>query len=72
LILEQSKLEKFQAFNKLNVTGTLTKETVKLMMKPRCGVHDLLEEFVTTGTIWPKTNLTYHFENYSSDLERTS
>jgi peptidoglycan hydrolase-like protein with peptidoglycan-binding domain len=63
-------LKNFQAFNKLNVTGTLTKETIKLMMEPRCGVYDMLEEFVTTGTKWSKTDLTYHFENYSSDLDQ--
>src|SRR5215210_3032040 len=75
----EEALKRFQAFNKLPVTGTLDKQTLNLMSKPRCGVPDFLisketssnekgEEFVYTGSKWDTLNLTYRIENFTPDL----
>jgi hypothetical protein len=65
----------FQQTNQLPSTGDLNKETLHLMMQPRCGVPDIiegsaeLEEFNLFGTQWDKTDLTYTFQNLTSDSD---
>jgi Matrixin/Putative peptidoglycan binding domain len=71
----QRALRSFQQFYALPVTGDLNKPTVNLMLKPRCGVFDLVKEhkrFVAVGTKWDKTDLTYRFENFTPDLNQDS
>ena len=71
----EKALLNFQNYYKLPADGTLNKETIRLMMQPRCGVYDPidgLQKFVSTGRKWQKTNLTYQFENYSSDLDQST
>ena len=62
-------LEKFQELNGLAVTGELDKPTLDLMKKPRCGCTDTAE-FVAQGNKWSTNNLTYGFQNFSSDLSQ--
>ncbi len=59
-------LKKYQEFHGLNVTGKLDGKTLEELECKRCGMPDL-GEFVVHGNKWPKTNLTYGFQNYSSD-----
>ena len=37
-------VSKFQKFAGLEVTGLLDKETVDMMLKPRCGVKDFIDD----------------------------
>jgi len=66
-------LKLFQQTNQLPITGDLNKETLHLMMQPRCGIPDIievpaeLEEFTVSGTKWDKIDLTYSFQNLTSD-----
>jgi len=60
-------LRRFQAFNHLKVTGELDEDTLALMGQPRCGFPDM-GEFVDTGRKWPTNNLTYGFQEFTSDL----
>jgi predicted Zn-dependent protease len=75
----EEALKRFQAFNKLPVTGVLDKQTLNLMSRPRCGVPDFIisrkrssvgevEEFVASGSKWDTINLTYRMENFTPDL----
>ncbi|XP_016368717.1 matrix metalloproteinase-16-like [Sinocyclocheilus rhinocerous] len=52
----------------LNITGSLDKETIDWMKKPRCGVPDLLggisgsrrkKRYALTGQKWQRTHITY-------------
>ncbi|KAL8055541.1 hypothetical protein ABFS82_04G062600 [Erythranthe guttata] len=62
-------IKKYQEFYNIKITGFLDPETVTLMLKPRCGVADLLTTNRTpfrsyynlSGYSWPpnKRNLTY-------------
>ena len=76
--LTENALKLFQAFNKIPQTGTLTRETVHLMLTPRCGVTDIIEkgtgpeEFNVFGEKWDKTDLTYRFENFTPDMSQAS
>uniref|UniRef100_A0A673JEB5 Matrix metalloproteinase-16-like n=1 Tax=Sinocyclocheilus rhinocerous TaxID=307959 RepID=A0A673JEB5_9TELE len=56
----------------LNITGTLDKETIDWMKKPRCGVPDLLggisgsrrkKRYALTGQKWQRTHITYSIKN---------
>uniref|UniRef100_A0A672N5Y3 Matrix metallopeptidase 16 n=1 Tax=Sinocyclocheilus grahami TaxID=75366 RepID=A0A672N5Y3_SINGR len=56
----------------LNITGTLDKETIDWMLKPRCGVPDLLDgtsgsrrkkRYALTGQKWQRTHITYSIKN---------
>jgi hypothetical protein len=62
-------LRRFQEFNNLPVTGELDQATVSLMGETRCGLPDSAE-FVNTGTRWPTTNLTYAFQEFTTDLNQ--
>ncbi|KAK2870922.1 hypothetical protein Q8A67_023449 [Cirrhinus molitorella] len=64
------KLREMQKFFGLNVTGTLDKETLKVMKKSRCGVPDV-DGFFTFGkktTKWQKRHLTYRIMNNTPDM----
>ncbi|MBD0272213.1 MAG: matrixin family metalloprotease [Acetobacteraceae bacterium] len=62
-------LKRFQRFNGLPQTGELDQPTLDLMARPRCGFPDAeIGEFSLQGSKWPKTNLTYAFQNFSPDL----
>ena len=52
-------VSKFQRFAGLEVTGLLDKETVDMMLKPRCGVKDFIDddEDVDTPRIKVKSTL---------------
>ncbi|KAK3406616.1 hypothetical protein EUGRSUZ_K02794, partial [Eucalyptus grandis] len=47
----------------LNVTGTLDPQTTSKMMRPRCGVADIINGTTRMGPRWPASNyhLTYGF-----------
>ncbi|XP_016089636.1 matrix metalloproteinase-16-like isoform X2 [Sinocyclocheilus grahami] len=56
----------------LNITGSLDKETIDWMKKPRCGVPDLLggisgshrkKRYALTGQKWQRTHITYSIKN---------
>ncbi|XP_059358295.1 matrix metalloproteinase-16 isoform X1 [Carassius carassius] len=56
----------------LNVTGSLDKQTIDWMKKPRCGVPDLLggisgsrrkKRYALTGQKWQRTHITYSIKN---------
>jgi hypothetical protein len=49
------------------VTGVLDEATIALMGQPRCGFPDI-GEFTDTGRRWPRTNLTYAFQEFTPDL----
>lgn len=71
----ESAIRTFQEFYHLPITGDLNKQTINLMLKPRCGVEDVVNEdrkYVAVGTKWDKKHLTYRFENFTSDLSQTS
>jgi hypothetical protein len=72
----ENGLKSFQEFYSLPATGQLNKETINLMLKPRCGVIDPVlkgKKFVTAQFgKWKKTSLTYNFANFSSDLNETA
>lgn len=46
------------------------------MLRPRCGMSDIietsseLEKFNLFGTKWDKTDLRYHFQNFTQDSQR--
>jgi hypothetical protein len=73
-------LRRFQAFYRLEETGTLTLETLKLMSKPRCGLPDLEPEeiggpgiedsdpFVFGGTPWTQQQLRWFMGTGTPDL----
>jgi peptidoglycan hydrolase-like protein with peptidoglycan-binding domain len=67
-------LKGFQAFNGLEVTGQLDKATKEKMGSAQCGVPDTstggsdMGEFVTGVGKWGKNNLTYSFQNYTTDI----
>ncbi|KAL0182977.1 hypothetical protein M9458_022352, partial [Cirrhinus mrigala] len=54
------KLEEMQKFFGLKVTGTLDRETLEVMKKPRCGVPDV-GAYTTFGGSpkWETNSLTY-------------
>jgi hypothetical protein len=77
----EEALKRFQAFNKLPITGVLDKQTLNLMYTERCEDPDLvappreissaeLEEFVYSGKKWDTLNLTYRIENFTPDLNQ--
>ncbi|XP_072515763.1 collagenase 3-like [Salminus brasiliensis] len=65
------KIAEMQKFFGLEVTGTVDKETLKVMKKPRCGVPEVAR--YTTfgeGVKWPKNQLTYRIVNYTPDMSQ--
>jgi hypothetical protein len=73
-------LRRFQAFYRLEETGTLTLETLKLMSRPRCGLPDLEPEeiggpgiedsdpFVFEGTPWTQQQIRWFMGTGTPDL----
>lgn len=55
------RLAEMQKFLGLTVTGTLDKETLEMMKKPRCGVPDVPAAYSTfgEGLKWKTNQLTY-------------
>ncbi|TSM28229.1 Collagenase 3 [Bagarius yarrelli] len=63
------KVSEMQQFFGLNVTGTLTAETLEMMKKSRCGVPDVFaKEDKASKAKWPRTTLTYRIVNYTPDM----
>uniref|UniRef100_A0A673LAX2 Peptidase metallopeptidase domain-containing protein n=1 Tax=Sinocyclocheilus rhinocerous TaxID=307959 RepID=A0A673LAX2_9TELE len=63
------KLKEMQKFFGLKVTGTLNKETLEVMKKPRCGVPDVAAYSTFEGKPkWQKNKLTYRIVNYTPDM----
>jgi len=71
----------FQAMANIDVTGTLTNETMQMMKVPRCGVPDSHEysagtinsrrkRYVTEGGRWSRKDLTYRFRSYTTDMSQ--
>ncbi|KAG8543751.1 hypothetical protein GDO81_023768 [Engystomops pustulosus] len=63
------KLQEMQQFFGLNVTGKLDHKTIRMMEKPRCGVHDIgLYSAVPKSVAWQKNDITYKIENFTPDM----
>ncbi|XP_067288577.1 collagenase 3-like [Pseudorasbora parva] len=63
------KMKEMQRFFGINVTGTLDKETMEVMKKPRCGVPDVAAYSTFGGRPkWQTNKLTYRIENYTPDM----
>lgn len=72
-----SAIAAMQRFYGLNVTGTLNRNTVNWMKKPRCGVPDQLKDasvsssrtrkrrYALTGQKWQRTHITYSLKNFT-------
>ena len=70
---------KFQEFFKLQKTGKLDKNTLKIMNKPRCGLPDFFPDqenadpnekrrykrYATQGSSWKKAKLTWAISKFS-------
>ncbi|XP_033108512.1 matrix metalloproteinase-18-like [Anneissia japonica] len=70
-------LMRFQSFNGMEKTGTMTDEMHAMMNKSRCGLRDIADipsasprakRYVTYGTRWSTLALTYNYQSYSGDL----
>ncbi|XP_048036884.1 collagenase 3-like [Megalobrama amblycephala] len=63
------KMKEMQVFFGLKVTGTLDKETMEVMKKPRCGVPDVAAYSTFGGGFkWQTNKLTYRIVNYTPDM----
>ncbi|KAM4700400.1 matrix metalloproteinase-18-like isoform 1-T1 [Discoglossus pictus] len=63
------KLQQMQKFFGLKVTGKLDPETIEVMQKPRCGVHDVGQySTLEKSAVWQHKNLTYRILNFTPDL----
>ena len=63
-------LRQYQRAQGIPVTGLLDEGTVAEMSKPRCGFPDILpiDAYEVSGTKWPRTALSYSFDNYCADI----
>lgn len=66
-------LHHYQQFLGLPISDRLDEATAVEMSMPRCGVPDQgelsgLGEFVAAGNRWPKTDLTYGFQEFTTEL----
>lgn len=59
---------KFQEYFKLSETGSLNSETIELMKKPRCGVSDFHQSYVTRSK-WMKNHIKWKFLRGNQDDE---
>ncbi|XP_063807592.1 stromelysin-1-like [Pseudophryne corroboree] len=65
----EDKIKDMQTFFGLDVTGKVNKETLQVMLKPRCGVPDVKRFSLFPGNPkWEKTSLIYRIVNYTPDL----
>ncbi|KAM9321163.1 stromelysin-1-like [Gastrophryne carolinensis] len=68
----EEKVKAMQSFFGLNATGKIDKETLQVMLKPRCGVPDVQRFSHFPGRPkWEKTTLTYRIVNYTPDITQT-
>lgn len=58
----------FQKTFGLKDTGLLDKNTVALMVTPRCGMQDHKHGY--SDRAWSITDLTYSFDNYTPDMPK--
>ena len=65
-VVTVAALKKYQEFHGLNVTGKLDSKTLAELDCKRCGMADL-GEFSLHGNKWSNVNLTYGFDNYTTD-----
>ncbi|XP_068122967.1 stromelysin-1-like isoform X1 [Hyperolius riggenbachi] len=66
------RIRAMQSFFGLNATGKIDKETLQIMLKPRCGVPDVSRFSLFPGKPkWEKTTLTYRIVNYTPDMSGT-
>jgi hypothetical protein len=62
-------LSRYQQFNSLPATGTFDDRTRERMTTHRCGMPDLVDGVAfVTRCAWPNTNLTFAFEDGTSDV----
>ena len=66
-------LRNYQKYYVLPVTGELDENTVEHMHKPRCGFPDIpttsgVADFVAQGNRWTNTDITYRFDEFTTDL----
>ncbi|XP_072259100.1 stromelysin-1-like isoform X1 [Pyxicephalus adspersus] len=67
----EEKIKAMQSFFSLNVTGKIDKETMAIMLKPRCGVPDVHRFSHFPGKPkWQKTMITYRIVNYTPDITK--
>lgn len=67
----EEKIRAMQSFFGLEVTGKIDKETMEVMLKPRCGVPDVQRFRHFPGKPkWGKTTLTYRIVNYTPDITK--
>ncbi len=63
-----NSLKKYQEFHKLNPTGQFDDATKEQMVKPRCGMPDLIDGIAAvTRCAWNKRDLTYALRNGTND-----
>lgn len=63
-----NSLKKYQEFHKLNITGEFDDATKKQMVKPRCGMPDLIDGIAAvTRCAWGKRDLKYAIGNGTND-----
>nr|XP_057936493.1 transforming growth factor beta regulator 1 [Doryrhamphus excisus] len=68
-----TKLKDMQTFFGLNVTGVLDRQTLQVMMRPRCGVPDLEDSDThSRATQWNKKVITYSIGRYTRDMPRST
>eukprot|EP00092_Neocalanus_flemingeri_P003487 GFUD01003738.1.p1 GENE.GFUD01003738.1~~GFUD01003738.1.p1 ORF type:complete len:277 (+),score=69.85 GFUD01003738.1:77-907(+) len=58
---------KFQAFAGLELTGELDKKTREKMETPRCGLSDVIANYVVEGSKWEKEELTFSILKYPTN-----
>lgn len=78
-------LKMFQSMHGLEMTGKFDVPTQKLMAMPRCGMQDVYtmedmgmdmtgkrkRRYALQGGKWPKSSLTYRFENYTPEMRQS-
>ncbi|XP_037697117.1 matrix metalloproteinase-26-like [Choloepus didactylus] len=65
LLTAGEQIRFLQQFFRLNVTGSLDKQTLDVLRRPRCGVRDVADYSVAPGRPrWNKHTLTYSIINY--------
>lgn len=57
----------FQIQHKLPATGTINKETLEFMAKPRCGNKDVAD-FRIASTKWNKRNISWHYVQTTPEI----
>jgi len=66
----KSAISSFQHMMGLNESGVMNNETMTMMMKPRCGIKDMVsmgsvakrrKRYVASGSMWGKSRITYNF-----------